>query len=266
MVPLAEVGSTELDCIQLRLTMLRRDGETQARMRLNLQVVEEYAELMREGIELPPIRACFDGSNYWITDGFHRVCAAEHLHLEAIRVEVFHGTLTDAQWESYGANAVHGLRRTLEDLRLIVGRALRHEKSANLTNCELARHLHVSEKTIRRFRNLLSSARAEDERTAVRNGHEYKIHTANIGKSVRTAKCSNGKANVTLERRLAADLLMMDREAGPEVRRVLVIFRNWTQRAPNPLSVLQALEHVITEVKTPATADLRMGAGRRIVE
>jgi len=242
----------ELSPIELAVKRLRRDGETLSRTSLNPELIEEYTELTLQGVELPPVRACFDGTSYWLTDGFHRAAAAQRSNKETIRVQVFRGNLADAQWDSYRANAVHGLRRTAEDLRLVVMRALCHEKSANLTNCELARHLQVSEKTIRRVRSLLSSARAEDERVAMRNGREYKIHTANIGKAgngPRTHKTAEKEAQATLDRRLVADLLIMDREATPDVRRILVVFRNWTQRAPNPLSVLQALEGVVGELK-----------------
>jgi hypothetical protein len=202
---------------------------------------------MLDGIEFPPVRVCFDGASYWLTDGFHRVAAAESLQRGAMRAQLFHGTATDAQWDSYCSNAHHGLRRTPEDLKRIIMRTLRHPKSAGLTNCEIARHLHVSEKTVRRFRWQVSSASAEDERVAMRNGREYKIHTANIGK---TRKEESATAHATLERRLAADLLLMDREASPEVRRILRIFTGWTRRALQPLQVLHALENLMADLKT----------------
>jgi hypothetical protein len=243
-----------LPLVALPVKMLRRDGKMQSRTSLNPETVEEYAELMLGGAELPPVRACFDGNSYWLTDGFHRVAAAERSHHDTIRVEVFRGTFADARWDSYRANAMHGLRRTPEDLRLVVTRALRHEKAANISNCEIARHIQVSEKTIRRYRNRLSSADAGDERVSMRNGREYKIHTANIGKTRKRPQMHRAEeVHATLEHRLADDLLVMDRHASPEVRRILIILRNWTQRAPNPLHALQALESVIAELKPNGT-------------
>jgi len=245
-------GAPILERIELPVRTLRLDGETQSRTYLNPEVIEEYAELMLEGVEFPPVRACFDGASYWLTDGFHRVAATEHAQRTSILVEVFRGTLADARWDSYRANAVHGLRRMTEDLRLVVKRALRHDRAAPLSNRELARHLNVSEKTVRRVRGNLSAACAADQRVAVRNGREYKIHTANIGKRQNgrpARKIVREEVSATLDRRLAADLLTMEHEASADVRRILMIFRNWTHRAPPPSSVLQALESVVDELK-----------------
>jgi hypothetical protein len=249
----AEVRSEDCsprECITLPIKSLRRDGGTQARASINADVVEEYAELMLEGIEFPPVRAHFDGTSYWLADGFHRVAAAERLKRETIWVRISHGTLADAQWDSYCANALHGLRRTPDDMRLIVARALHHERAQRLSNRELGRHLYVSERTIRRIRERLSAATAADTRIGTRNGREYEIHTANIGKPQRDASgAKNLEVRATIDRRLAADVLVMDREASPEVRRILRIFANWTQGAPEPLAVLQALENLIAELK-----------------
>jgi hypothetical protein len=245
-----EPPSTE--SIELPIRAIRRDGGTQSRASLNTGVIEEYAELALEGIELPPIRVWFDGASYWLTDGFHRIAAAERAHRETVRVELFRGSLSDAQWDSYRANAVHGLRRTSEDLKLIVTRALAHERAMNFSNRELARHLHVSEKTIRRLREHLSAAHAADERVAVRNGREYTINTANIGSGRKARQTSEGSkegVRLMLRHRLESDLLEMERDASPEARRILTIFKNWTQRAPRALNVLQALENVIAELK-----------------
>ena len=163
--------------IELPLETLRRDGETQSRASLSCQVISDYTQLMSEGLEFPPVRACFDGSSYWLTDGFHRVTAAERLGHPKIRVDVFHGSINDARWDSYHVNAQHGLRRTPEDLMLVAKRAVLHERSAHLSNRELARHLQVSEKTIRRVRQTVSAAHAADKRIATRNGRAYVIHT-----------------------------------------------------------------------------------------
>ena len=43
--------------VELPVKMLRRDGKTQSRTSLNPETVEEYAELMRGDIELPPLCA-----------------------------------------------------------------------------------------------------------------------------------------------------------------------------------------------------------------
>ena len=60
----------------LPLDSIRLDGGTQARDEHNPYVVDEYAALYRHGTKLPPVVVFFDGADYWLADGFHRVLAA----------------------------------------------------------------------------------------------------------------------------------------------------------------------------------------------
>jgi len=55
---------------------IRIDGGTQPRAALLIDVMEDYAEQMRNGVEFPPITVFFDGKEYWLADGFHRLGAA----------------------------------------------------------------------------------------------------------------------------------------------------------------------------------------------
>ena len=61
----------------LNLAVLRLDGDTQARLALSQEKVQEYAALMEDGEEFRPIDAFFDGSDYWLADGFHRYFATK---------------------------------------------------------------------------------------------------------------------------------------------------------------------------------------------
>lgn len=53
--------------------------------------IDEYAELMRDGIVFPDIVVVYDGTNYWLVDGFHRVNAAMSADLETINCDVRQG-------------------------------------------------------------------------------------------------------------------------------------------------------------------------------
>jgi hypothetical protein len=62
--------------------------------------VWEIAQAMLRGDTIPAIMVRFDGENYWLEDGFHRVAAAISLDREEIDAEVNPGTLADmeAEW------------------------------------------------------------------------------------------------------------------------------------------------------------------------
>ena len=83
--------STQIGMLDLRL--IRRDGGTQARAMLDQSVVDEYAALMKVGVEFPPVRTWFDGNAYWLSDGFQRSAAAQIIGAEAISAIILQGSL-----------------------------------------------------------------------------------------------------------------------------------------------------------------------------
>ena len=110
----ASYGSTTY-AVNLKLEQISRDGGTQSRVAINYSVVEEYAEVFREGVTFPPVTVYYDGESYWLADGFHRVQAAAVAGIESIAADIRRGTRRDAVLYSVGANACHGLRRTNAD-------------------------------------------------------------------------------------------------------------------------------------------------------
>lgn len=152
------VTQAELELVQIRL-----DGETQSRAELCEAVVQEYHDLMAEGVVFPPVRVWFDGSDYWLADGFHRVEAARRNGALRIAAMVQHGTLEDARWDSLAANSIHGLRRSKRDIQLIVDRALKHKRSTGMSVNQLSRHLGIPEPTLRRWIKRTTSPRNEGQ-------------------------------------------------------------------------------------------------------
>lgn len=172
--------------MQLALTDIRQDGGTQPRAMNHAGLAEEYAEAMQSGAAFPPVVAFFDGSNYWLADGFHRIFAAEIAGLRAIDADVRQGTQQDAQWYSYSANKTHGKRRSDEDKRRAVEAALAHPYHAQFSNRQIAEHIGVSAEYISRVTPSIDrSIDRPAARTVTRNGKTYQQNTANIGKAKR---------------------------------------------------------------------------------
>ena len=59
----------------MRLEEIRIDGGTQARAKMNTATVEEYATALKEGVIFPPVVVFYDGTDYWLADGFNRYYA-----------------------------------------------------------------------------------------------------------------------------------------------------------------------------------------------
>ena len=174
---------------ELKLGKIRMDGGTQSREELSEEKIDEYAELMRDGIVFPDIVVVYDGTNYWLVDGFHRVNAAMSADLETINCDVRQGTQDDAIWMSSGVNATHGMPRTNADKKRAVELALRHAKSRGMSDRQLAEHCGVSGPTIARYRKpYLQNVADNRVKTAIRGGKKYKIDTSNIGRKAADPK------------------------------------------------------------------------------
>ena len=121
----------------------------------------------------PPLRVWFDGSQYWLSDGFHRLAAAKRAGFKYVTASVENGSLEDAIWDSYGANSRHGLPRRRLDVIATIQRALLHPHATALSNVQIAKRIGIPETTLRRWRKRLSSPDGEDGvRLVTRKGHK----------------------------------------------------------------------------------------------
>jgi hypothetical protein len=108
------------------------DAGTQMRASNNEATIDEYAEAIRQGVEFPPLSVVYDGTNYWLYDGFHRHAAAMKAGAIEVECNVQVGTLEDARCQAIGANCNRGLPRTNLDKRKAVAAALAHPASADM--------------------------------------------------------------------------------------------------------------------------------------
>jgi len=167
---------------RLSIDLLRLDGGTQSRALINPDVAGDYADAISAGAVFPPIDVFYDGSNYWVGGGFHRVLAHQQIKLTEIRANVHQGTQQDAQWFSFSENRTHGLRRTNEDKQRAVKAALMHPLGAGKSNRRIAEHVGVDEGSVRAWREKLE-ATAEIPQSSKRTGSDGRTtNTANIGK------------------------------------------------------------------------------------
>lgn len=135
------------------ISRVRIDGGTQSRVKLNETAVAEYAEAMTEGVPLPAVTVFFDGSEYWLADGFHRYHGHKRIGALKIDAEVLNGTRRDAVLHSVGANAAHGLRRTNEDKRRAVETLLNDAEWSQWSDREIAKQCGVTHPFVAAVRN-----------------------------------------------------------------------------------------------------------------
>lgn len=193
--------SSESSIQSVEIAKIRMDGGTQPRSKLYEDVVTDYAEDMEQGAEFPPVIVYYDGKEYWLADGFHRVRATEKIGIKEVKSEVYPGTQRDAVLYAVGANAIHGLRRTNADKRRAVERLLRDDEWSRWSDKEISRRCGVSSTMVNNARKAIYPPEYYSEggdretdstslldnpsskRLAQRGGTTYEIDTTNLSKA-----------------------------------------------------------------------------------
>jgi hypothetical protein len=127
--------------MKLALALIEENGGTQSRAALNAEKITEYSEVLES---LPPIVVFYDGTKYWLGDGFHRVAAAVNIEAKEIEADVRQGTLRDAIFFSFSANASHGIPRSIADKRRAVERMLADAEWSTWSDRRIADACRVS--------------------------------------------------------------------------------------------------------------------------
>ena len=159
----------------LALYKIRIDGNTQARIKLNQDVVNEYAEHLKDGDKFPPMVVYHDGTDHWLADGFHRYFAYKLNKETMVEVETIAGTVEDAQEYSFSANqgSKRGLSNSPEDNRNIIIRMLQSPRWSVWSSDTIAKHVGVSLSTVKRVKSSLELPEQETV-TYMKNGKEVK--------------------------------------------------------------------------------------------
>jgi hypothetical protein len=178
----AEAGTARGDPFRLLApAQIRRDGGTQARVGNHEEVVEAYTAAMQDGRwqwhDGNRLVVVFDGTDYWLADGFHRAEAAQRAGRATVPCDVRPGSRRDAVLLACGANADHGLRRTADDIRRAIRTLLRDPEWVRWSNREIARHARADDKTVAAVRRELEAG-AEIPHLTARVGTDGKVYAA----------------------------------------------------------------------------------------
>jgi transposase-like protein len=173
-----------MSATKLPIASIPIDGGTQPRAVMDYDAIDDYTDSMKdEGAQFPPVVVFYDGTNYWLADGFHRCSAAFAAELDEIECDIRQGTLEDAQWYSFSANKTNGLRRTNEYKQRAVQAALKHPLSKGLSDSKIAEHVGVAVSTVGDWRKKLEPSLGNlKKRKVTRKGKTYEQDTTNIGR------------------------------------------------------------------------------------
>jgi hypothetical protein len=151
-------GKLKMNVTSLKLEEITLNAEVQPRITIDDYHVDEYTEEMLGGAVFPPGVVFFDGTIFWLADGFHRYKA----HLKAgkteMMVEIRKGGKREAMLHSVGANAAHGKRRTNDDKRKAVETLFKDEEWSGWSDHEIAKACRVSQPFVSGIRKTLVDA------------------------------------------------------------------------------------------------------------
>jgi ParB-like nuclease domain len=128
----------------LKIVDIKLDGGTQFRESINQDKVKEYKELMLEDVVFDPIHVVYDGTYYYLIDGFHRYFAIKAMSVKSIEARVTNGTLQDAIRMARRANNSHGMPRSIETKRRVVMSAINDPENEGMSAREIAKECVVS--------------------------------------------------------------------------------------------------------------------------
>ncbi len=174
--------------MSLKISQIRIDGGTQSRASIHETTVAEYAEAMADpNTVFPPVIVYFDGKEYWLADGFHRLAAWERIGREDIPVEIRQGDRRRAILHSVAANSAHGLRRTNEDKRRAVLTLLEDEEWGQWTQAKIAETCRVSREFVSRLKSVTCDPITSETGPVLRkyvnkHGQVGVMNVANIGR------------------------------------------------------------------------------------
>lgn len=271
----------------VKLSDIRIDGGTQARAELNEAAVADYAEALAEGATFPPVTVFFDGSSYWLADGFHRFHAHRKAKTEEISADVRPGTVRDAKLFSAGANGIHGLRRSNEDKRRAVMMLLVDEEWSQWSDREIARQCGVGNKFVGDVRRSVTVSEHSERTYTTKHGTTAHMDTAKIGRprpedrtpeqdrahiqtpTIRHQSSAHG--GLTESDRISeledSERFLLKRVAELEAKvatfeRLELMYRDWTEGGWD--KVVQAKEDTIAELQRTAQSRIAHESGEKV--
>lgn len=108
----------------------------------------------------PPVLVVSDGEHRWLVDGLHRVTAARAAGLKQLQCIVSSGDLKEARARALGANLHTERKRTNEDKRMVVQRALLDELMRVMSDARVAELCGVSQPFVSKLRRALTASGA----------------------------------------------------------------------------------------------------------
>jgi hypothetical protein len=146
---------------EIEFSSVSVDWGIQSRAQFDEAKAQEYAELIKAGIELPPLVVFHDGTVYRLAGGFHRHRGHQISGSTRVLADIRAGGFDDAVEFSIGENQAHGIPRTNADKQRSVRLALNHPTIGKWALRDIAAKCGVSHNMVAQVRKHIASASAQ---------------------------------------------------------------------------------------------------------
>jgi hypothetical protein len=144
-----------IEMLTLPIHIIKRLDSLQPRTTLTTERVDDYAELLRDGIELDPVDVFrVEGQGDLLVHGYHGYQAHRRASRQEIAVALHNGTYEEAVLFACGANAKNGWPLSAADRERVITMLLKHPQvqEEKWSDSKIARHCGVSRQTVQRTR------------------------------------------------------------------------------------------------------------------
>ena len=241
--------------VNLKLSEIRIDGDTQIRASIDQALVDDYAYCMTQENIFPPVIVVFDGTAYWLADGFHRYHAAAKAGRDSIAAEVRNGTQDNALWVALGANKANGARLTNADKAKACKLALR--KFLSRSDNDIAHQIGVDQKTVGNHRKEMEEAGKAKPQTHRTGADGRTTNTSRTGRKPKTETAETEEAESDTEQKAES------KPAEPPTDRLghplpdVKCLRDAFARDPEISELMQAVSAIKGKVLAKAKADTK---------
>lgn len=168
----------------INLTSIVVKSEFQPRVKLDLEVVQDYVERLKDGDTFPPVIVYkVSENNYILASGFHRFEAHKIIQSKQINAVIReYSSDLEVLKEAIESNVRHGARLKNEDKRRSVTLVLKNSEGKNLADNYVAKICGVSNHLVKDIREeLFSTSEKSDTVQTYKDGKAIQINTENIG-------------------------------------------------------------------------------------
>lgn len=152
----------------LPLASIRTDSGAQMRPRLDDAQLRYLEELVADGAEIDPPDVFFDGGDYWLAHGFHRVEAFSRSGAPSAVCRVHEGSREDAIVFGAGANSRESTPRCEATVHKAVETVL---SMTDMSEREICRHCGVTKGVVHRVKQKLGLVVPKAKPEVPRAGH-----------------------------------------------------------------------------------------------